>query len=97
VLLIDLDPQASLTNAVGLDPAEQEPIIFDLIEAGYGSESTPDARGAIRTIEDGLDLIPSNIRLSVADFTLPQRIRREYALKSGNLVRCRAYAIRRGQ
>lgn len=80
VLLVDLDPQASLTHAVGLDPAEQDPIIYDLIEAGYGAESIPDARSAIRTIEAGLDLIPSNIRLSVADFTLPQRIRREYAL-----------------
>ncbi|HLZ09106.1 MAG TPA: AAA family ATPase [Chloroflexota bacterium] len=80
VLLVDLDPQASLTNAVGLDPADQDPTIYDLIEASYGEESSPDTRSAIRSIEAGLDLIPSNIRLSVADFSLPQRIRREYAL-----------------
>jgi chromosome partitioning protein len=80
VLLIDLDPQASLTNAVGLDPAEQDPTIYDLIEASRRADATLDPRAAIRSIEANLDVIPSNIRLSVADFTLPQQIRREYVL-----------------
>ena len=80
VLLVDLDPQASLTTSVGLDPATVSSTIYDLMEAYLKSGGSVDPTGTIQSVEERLDLIPSNISLSVADYSLTQRVRREYVL-----------------
>ena len=80
VLLVDLDPQGSLTTSVGLDPAAVSPTIYDLMEAYLKSDGSIDPTGAIKSVDERLDLIPSNISLSVADYSLTQRVRREYVL-----------------
>jgi chromosome partitioning protein len=80
VLLIDMDPQASLTLALGLDPDELETTIYtalqNVVEAGE-----MDARQVIRTTGEGLDLIPANIELSQADLDLVREPLGVYALR----------------
>jgi chromosome partitioning protein len=80
VLLVDFDPQASLTTSVGLEPAMISPTIYDVMEAFLQRAPSPTTADAIHRLDDWLDLLPSNISLSVADYTLVQRVRREYVL-----------------
>jgi chromosome partitioning protein len=81
VLLIDMDPQASLTLALGLNPDELETTIYtalkNLIEVGeIGAEEL-----SIITTGEGLDMIPANIELSQADLDLVHEPLGVYALR----------------
>ena len=80
VLLVDMDPQASLTLALGLNPDELEITIYTalkyVIEVG---EMHPEK--VIMTTDEGLDLIPSNIELSQADLDLVREPLGVYALR----------------
>jgi len=67
-LLIDLDPQASLTLSLGQVPDAQERAIYDALLAAADGEPTPLSKITIRAGD--VDLIPSNIGLSVADVEL---------------------------
>lgn len=75
VLAVDLDPQASLSAMLGLQPE------FDLKEGDtiYGSIRYDDARRPIRecirrTYFDGLDLIPGNLELMEFEHETPQAL-----------------------
>ncbi len=68
VLLIDLDPQASLTLALGQAPDVQERTIYDALVAAADGEPVPLGKLTIRVGD--LALVPSNIGLSVADVEL---------------------------
>jgi chromosome partitioning protein len=74
VLLVDIDPQASLTTFMGIDPEELEPTIYESI---VGEEP-------IQIIEqiNGLDLVPANINLSAAELELVSSLMREVRLKN---------------
>ena len=74
VLLVDLDPQASLTFSLGVDPDAVETSINEVIlgRAGIGE--------AILPTEDGVDLVPSTIELAGAEAQLLPRPGREYVL-----------------
>ena len=76
VLVIDTDPQNSLTSLCGvLADAELEPG-DSLLPLFHGQQ--PDVRYAVReTYWDGLDLIPATSTLSAAEFSLPSRQIRE--------------------
>jgi chromosome partitioning protein len=63
VLFIDLDQQANLTFALGVD-AEELPVWVDIVEKKVKIQE------AVRTIEPGLDLIPSSLNNSVLDRVL---------------------------
>jgi chromosome partitioning protein len=80
VLLIDMDPQASLTLAMGLDPDELETTIYtalkNVVEAGEMA-----SQEVIVTTGEGLDLIPANIELSQADLDLVREPLGVYALR----------------
>ena len=65
-LLIDLDPQANLTLALGLEPAK-----IELTSGKMLLESAPLLSVTSKTSIAGLDLIPSNINLEQAEQTLP--------------------------
>ncbi len=80
VLLVDLDPQASLTASLGLNPAEMVHTIYSVMCQYMESEQPPETRRAIVDIDTGLALVPSNINLSAAEVTLPNQVRREYVL-----------------
>jgi len=79
VLLIDLDPQASLTLALGLDPDALETTIYDALLSGINGEQLP--AGLILSTQTGADLIPSNIELSQADLDLVREPLGIYALR----------------
>lgn len=74
VLLVDIDPQASLTTFMGVDPEELKKTIYDSI---VGDEPLE-----IITEINGVDLIPSNINLSAAEMELVSSLMREARLKN---------------
>jgi chromosome partitioning protein len=80
VLLVDLDPQGSLTVAAGV-------IDVDAIRLSIGDLLMARAQGAPQDINraiiktpDGLDLVPGNGMLSAAELTLATAMARESAL-----------------
>lgn len=73
VLLIDMDPQASLTAFMGLEPFELKKTIYESVMA---SEPLP-----IHTNIYGVDLAPANINLSGAELELVVADMRDYRLK----------------
>jgi chromosome partitioning protein len=72
VLLIDMDPQASLTTFMGLSPFELEATIFNSL---INKEPL-----AIYSDQETCDLTPANIYLSQAELKLASELRREYRL-----------------
>ncbi len=75
VLALDLDPQGSLTYSLGFEPDDMEPTIHDVLVGRVDLEDT------IVTVEEGFDLVPSNIDLAGAEAYLVARTAREYALR----------------
>lgn len=68
VLLIDADPQGNLTAALGYTPAEQKDTLAKLILTAVDTPEDMDIylSRAVTHTDNGLDLIPANIRLSNA-------------------------------
>lgn len=81
VLLVDMDPQASLTLALGLNPDDLETTIYTaltrVIETG---EMDPMEVNIVATNE-GMGLLPTNIELSQADLDLVREPLGVYALR----------------
>src|SRR3712207_3658929 len=73
VLLVDMDPQSSLTLFMGLQPHELEDTIAQSI---LERSSLPILRGIHQ-----MDLVPSNLTLSAADVRLATAIAKETRLK----------------
>lgn len=73
VLLVDMDPQASLTTFMGLDPVELTKTVYEAI---VGEELLP-----IHSKIHGMDIAPSNINLSAAELELVAALMREMRLK----------------
>jgi len=80
-LLIDGDPQASLTNMMGVDAATDENIVHigALMEAAAKGSAHDQIRAAIRPIYPSgmLDLIPADITLVQTDAWLDRQLQRE--------------------
>ncbi|MEB3161276.1 MAG: AAA family ATPase [Synechocystis sp.] len=74
VLLLDLDPQASLTTFMGLDPTSLDKTLY---EAVVGEEPLPIHSGIHQ-----MDLVPTNINLSGAEIELVSALMREMRLKN---------------
>lgn len=76
ILLVDFDPQGSLSVGLGVNPHTLELSIYNLLLS----------RGAdiddviMPTVVDGLDLLPSNIDLSAAEVQLVSEVAREQTL-----------------
>jgi len=70
-LLLDLDPQGNLSDAFG-----HEDVAVSIYDALTNKKELP-----IIKLRDNLDLIPSNLDLSVAEVELSGRTGREYILK----------------
>ena len=80
VLLVDLDPQASLTSAAGLSASRLRATIFNAL-LHYNQERKPLALEAYRhALSERLDLLPANLELAEADEVLQAAPRREYLL-----------------
>jgi chromosome partitioning protein len=62
VLLVDIDPQASLTTFMGLEPTELEITLYDAL---MGEQDLP-----VHSQCHDMALVPTNINLSVAELEL---------------------------
>ena len=81
VLLIDNDPQASLSICLGYrEPDNLELTIVDVIEKIVNEEDIPEGFAILHHSEN-LDLLPSNIGLSAAEVSLVNVMSRELVLK----------------
>ena len=82
VLLIDSDPQASLTRCLGIrEPDQLSATIVDVIEKVVNEEEFPESYGIMST-DAGVDLIPANIELSGAEISLTNVMSRELIYRS---------------
>ncbi len=77
VLLVDLDPQAALTQSLGVNPAELEKSIYDVL----ASADMRLAEIVIQSAISGLFIVPSNINLAMAELQFGGRVGRERILK----------------
>ena len=77
VLLVDFDPQGSLSVGLGLDPHSMNATIYNLLMDREVSVSDV----IVPTNTPGLDLIPSNIDLSAAEVQLVGEVAREQTLQ----------------
>jgi chromosome partitioning protein len=77
VLLVDFDPQGSLSVGLGLNPHDMELSIYNLL-----MERDVDIDEVIvETNVPGMDLLPSNIDLSAAEVQLVHEVAREQTLQ----------------
>ncbi|MFV0518570.1 MAG: ParA family protein [Aminipila sp.] len=89
VLLMDMDPQGSLTTSMGFIAYDIENTIGKVFEYIIRSERASNIRRGETGVNindyiltrDNLDLIPSNLTLSVADISIVTATAREYILK----------------
>ncbi len=79
VLLIDMDPQASLTTFMGLEPDELEQSIQQTIVDNQPLPIYPE-------MIHGMWLVPADINLAASEIQLSSAIAREYRLKNALAV-----------
>ena len=81
VLLIDADPQGSLTVSLGIKkPDDLDVSLATVMDAVINEKALPEDAGIIRH-KEGVDLLPSNIELSGMETGLFNIMSREYVLK----------------
>lgn len=76
VLVVDLDPQASLTFSMGVDPEDLDVSIHQVLTEGLHPAE------AILATEDGVDLLPATIELARAEADLLTRTGREHVVRA---------------
>ena len=82
VLLVDWDPQASLTISLGFNPDKLERTGYDALATIMKGEGTLSTKAVIiPTRNPDVDLIPANIELSQAELDLVGAFTRELMLK----------------
>lgn len=81
VLVMDLDPQASLTTSLNLSPEDQELTIYNAICSTIEGTESPALVDVIVTTRSGLDLAPANIELSAAELDLNKATMGELVLR----------------
>ena len=81
VLLVDADPQASLTVSLGVKaPDELDVTVATVMQRVIEERPPPDGYGIIHH-EEGVDLLPANIELSAFEVGLTNVMSREYVLR----------------
>ncbi len=81
VLLVDFDPQGSLTISLGYPrPDELSPTISDVLAGILREQSIPPGLGILRNSE-GVALMPANIELSGLEVSLVNAMSRETILR----------------
>jgi chromosome partitioning protein len=82
VLLVDWDPQASLTISLGLNPETMKVTGYDVLTSVIRNNGKVSMREAILpTGTPGIDLVPANVELSQAQLDLVNAFTRELMLK----------------
>ncbi|GAA2178767.1 ParA family protein [Brooklawnia cerclae] len=77
ILLVDFDPQGSLSVGLGVNPHTLDESIYNLL---LSHDYTFD-EVVLSTSVEGLDLLPANIDLSAAELQLVSEVAREQSLK----------------
>jgi chromosome partitioning protein len=79
VLMVDMDPQGSLSIGLGVNPDDLggKRTVYDML---MDSNAVPATEVVLKTSIPGLDLLPANIQLSAAELRLAGEVAREYAL-----------------
>jgi chromosome partitioning protein len=86
VLLVDIDPQSNLTQAVGHDPTQVEHSVYEvLLNPGYGPGF------ATLPTRYGVDLVPATLALAGAELALAGRFGRELLLRTALAEARKAY------
>ena len=81
VLLVDADPQASLTVSLGLKQPDELPVtLTTLMQAVAEDRPLPTGYGII-PYDENLDFIPANIEMSAFEVALVSMMSREYVLR----------------
>lgn len=81
VLLVDADPQGSLTASLGFfQPDKLDITLATVLEKVIKDKPLKPGEGILEN-KEGVDLVPSNIELSGLDVALVNEIAREYKLK----------------
>lgn len=81
VLLIDLDPQASMTLALGINPDTLELTVYNALASVVSDEEVLGLEKVMMPTKTGMNLIPANIELSQADLDLVREPLGVYALR----------------
>jgi chromosome partitioning protein len=81
VLLVDADPQGSLTLSCGLNPDALDDSLYGVLHAELLSLRRPLLPEILTTTQEGLALAPSNIELSQMDLEMPREPLGVYALR----------------
>lgn len=74
VLLIDTDPQGSLTTSAGVELGENDPTVYEVLQGQASINDAIKNAGAY-------DVVPADISLSGADITLASVAGRDFMLK----------------
>lgn len=81
VLLIDADPQGSLTISVGInEPDQLDYTLANVLMDIVNEEELPENRGIVKH-EEGIDILPSNIELSGIEVSLVNVMSRELLMR----------------
>lgn len=82
ILLIDWDPQASLTITMGFNPDNMRRTGYDVLASNIKNDgSTLITDVIVRTSNPNIDLVPANVELSQAQLDLVGAFTRELILK----------------
>ncbi len=82
VLLIDWDPQASLTTSFGINPDSLKLTGYDVLTSVIKNNGKVSIRDVIQKTENpDIDIVPANIELSQAQLDLVNAFTRELMLK----------------
>jgi len=76
VLIVDCDPQANATSGLGVDRADVDTSIYDVVVLGQ-----PLVEARMPTVVPNLDLVPSNIALAGSEIELVSMPLREMRLR----------------
>ncbi len=80
VLIVDLDPQASLTSAAGIEPEALDITIYTAFTQYMAEATVPAYADLARPLGPSLALLPSSLDLALAEMDLHNAVRREYVL-----------------
>ena len=81
VLLVDLDPQGSLTISLGYPRTDEIPVtVKDIMAKVLNEERIAEGEGILHH-KEGVDLLPANIELSGMELSLVNYMSRERVLK----------------
>lgn len=76
VLLVDIDPQGNTTSGIGINKADVQYCIYDVL-----INDVPLKNAINKTDNEGLDVVPATIQLAGAEIELVPTISREIRLK----------------